>query len=211
MQNNTPKRREPKKTVSIEVRVSEQEKHAFMEACRTANRSASTVLRRLMRLFVAHQHLRHRTLKMMTRFFFHPVRAGVASFAMVAALSMSLFFSPTASADMRFAFQVLVDDGVGQIVSTGEADFASGGSVGDTLGDRVRFRLAAAPCLNSASSVCAEDDRQLVLSLWDYIDGELVTATDQGIDVSNSGETRYETRMGDGRTLVVLLAPRARG
>lgn len=148
---------------------------------------------------------------MMTRFFFQPVRAGVASFAMVAALSMSLFFSPTASADMRFAFQVFVDDGVGQIVSTGEADFASGGSVGDTLGDRVRFRLAAAPCLNSASSVCAEDDRQLVLSLWDYIDGELVTATDQGIDVSNSGETRYETRMGDGRTLVVLLAPRARG
>ncbi len=211
MQNQTSKRREPKKTVSIEVRVSDEEKRAFVDACQTSDRSVSAVLRRLMEGFVAFQSIRSRTFSMMKRFLQSPARAAIASIGSVAAVSMALILAPTASAEMRLAYQVFVDDGVGQIVSMGELDFASDGSVGDSLGDRVRFQLTAAPCQSDDGSACAGRDRQLVLSLWDYREGELVTETDQGIHLPESGETRYETAMGDGRTLVVLLAPQVQG
>lgn len=207
MQNQTSKRREPKKTVSIEVRVSDEEKRAFVDACQTSDRSVSAVLRQLMEGFVAFQSIRHRTFSMMKRFILSPARAAIASIGSVAAVSLALILAPTASAEMRLAYQVFVDDGVGQIVSMGELDLASGRSVGDTLGEGVRFELTAAPCQGAEASRCTGQDRELVLSLWDSRDGDVVTATNQGIAVLDSGETRFETGISQGRTLVVLVAP----
>ena len=98
---------------------------------------------------------------MMKRFLQSPARAAIASIGSVAAVSMALILAPSASAEMRLAYQVFVDDGVGQIVSMGELDFASDGSVGDSLGDRLRFQLTAASCEGDDASACAGRDRQL--------------------------------------------------
>ena len=207
MTKKSPKQRPPKKTVSIEVRVSEEDRRDFIEACRTADRSASSAFRGLMRVFVLLQRSRHRMFATMTRLLFRPVRMALASIGAAAALSMSLVLAPSASADMTLAYQVALDDGAGVIVSMGEVDAAANGVVRDRLGEDVRFELSAQPC--NAETPCADDRPRLVLSLWDYRDGELVTATDQGIDVLEAGETRYETRMANGRTLTILLAPKA--
>jgi hypothetical protein len=208
MRNHSPKRRDPKKTVSIEVRVNEEEKHAFILACRSANHSASSVLRRLMGLFVSLQKLRHRTLEMMTRFFFNPVRAAITSIGAVAALSMGLLLAPTASADMQLAYQAVVDDGTGLLVSHGVAELRphsdSGEAVSDRLGETVRYALQARSCEAGDAPACPADGAHVFLTLWDESAG--ATVTDRGIVLENSGEALVEMTLNDGRLFSVVFA-----
>jgi hypothetical protein len=213
MQDNNPKRREPKKTVSIEVRVSEEEKRAFMTACRTANRSVSSVLRRLMGLFVVHQHLRHRIPAMMTNFFRRPVRAAFVSVASAAAVSMSLLVTPGAAADVRLVYQIAVDDGVGPIVSMGSAEFtenAAATPVTDRLGDTVRFEFTAEACEVEAGAACPQGRTRVLLSVWDGVEGQELTVTDRGIVLAESGDTRFDSTLSDGRVLTVIFVDQTR-
>lgn len=145
---------------------------------------------------------------MMKRLILRPASAALACLGAAAVLSMSLVLAPSASADMPLAYQVVVDDGVGRIVSMGELDVSGAEAVSDQLGEDVRFQLAAQPCEDEAASQCHEDATRLVLSLWSYRDGQVVTATNEGIDVLDDGLTSYETRISDGRTVTVLLEPR---
>jgi hypothetical protein len=213
MTNENPTGREPKKTVSIEVRVSEEDKRAFWDACRAANRPASAVLRNLMELFVAFRNLRDRMFATMKRFIRHPFTTVFAAFAMATALSTSLLLSPSAAADFRMAYQVIVDDGVGQIVSQGHTDVGSNidepNINADTLGDDVRFAFEVQSCDARAEMSCSTGDMLILLSIWESNSGQVETAVDRGVVVSPSDETRFEMVLGDGRELSVLFVPLA--
>ncbi|WP_421791348.1 hypothetical protein [Hyphobacterium sp.] len=213
MKHNKPPQREPKKTVSIEVRVSEEDKHAFWEACRSANRPASAVLRHLMEVFVAFRNLRQRVFAMFDHIIRKPISATLGAFACAAALSMSLMLAPSAAADVRLIYQVVVDDGVGQIVSEGQAEFGQAdgadAAISDTLGDGIRYSFAASPCIAGSTTACAEGQTVIVFSLWEAKNGELTRATDSGIAVSPTDETRFQTALSDGRVLTVLFLPQA--
>jgi hypothetical protein len=210
MRNETPKPPSPKKTVSIEVRVSEEDKHAFLEACRIANRSASAVLRRLMGVFVSLQRLRPRSPAMLTRFFLHPARAAVTALALTGAVTAGIGLTPGAAAEVQLAYQVAVADDEGRIVSHGVADLgragAAGAPSGDRLGPDVRFTLEARTC-TGATPDCPAGASHVLLRVWDSSAGETVTAS--GVVVGEAGETRYDARLDDGRRLEVILAPRA--
>lgn len=208
MRTIPPKRREPKKTVSIEVRVSEEEKHAFLEACRAANRSASSVLRRLMGLFVAFQNLRPRTFKMMDMIF-RPVRATLATIAFAAVISVTLLQTPSAAAEGGLAYHVMIEDAGGRIVSQGLAEVTpeGGAPVRDTLGEGVRFEIKAQPCTESTVQGCSEDDAQILLTIWDH--GGMIT--DNGIVVRPQGEARFAATLSDGRALTAVFAQRTQG
>lgn len=210
MRTERSKRRDPKKTVSIEVRVSEEEKRAFTEACRTANRSVSQVLRRLMEVFVSLQSIRQRTISTMTFLRLRPIRTAITAISAAAALSMSFVLLPSASADMRMAYQVSLDDGVGRIVSEGIAEFGSeageGEPVADMLGETVRFRIAAQSCAANAGPSCPQGAANVVISVWEYQDSEGWRATDRGVVTAETGETRFEERLGDGRSIRVTFA-----
>lgn len=213
MKNDNSTQRAPKKTVSIEVRVSEEDKNAFLQACRSANRPASAVLRRLMELFVAFRKLRHRMFATMKQFFSRPLTTTFAAFAMAAALSTSLLLAPTAAAEVRLAYQFIVDDGVGQIVSQGRTEIGSNvedsSMTADTLGDGVRYAFEVQPCITQTVTSCSADDMLIILSIWESGAGRSETAIDRGIIVSSSGETRIETILSDGRVLSVLFVPQA--
>tara|TARA_R110002096_G_scaffold33966_8_gene97444 strand:+ start:1112 stop:1759 length:648 start_codon:yes stop_codon:yes gene_type:complete len=209
MRNQHTNKRDPKKTVSIEVRVSEEEKRAFSDACRAANRSVSGVLRRLMDVFVSLQSIRQRTFDTMTFLLFRPVRTAITAISATAVLSMSFVFLPSASADMRMAYQVSLDDGIGVIVSEGVTEFGSetgeDAPIGDMLGETVRFTIAAQPCGASAGPSCPEGAANVVISVWEYQDGQGWRATDRGLVTAETGETRFEERLGDGRSLQVTF------
>ncbi|MBI1236822.1 MAG: hypothetical protein GC188_09090 [Alphaproteobacteria bacterium] len=211
MTNETSTGREPKKTVSIEVRVSEEDKRAFWEACRAADRPASAVLRHLMALFVAFRNLRHRIYAMINRFSRHPLTASLAAMAMVATLAMSLLLTPSAAADIRLTYQVVVDDGVGQIVSEGQAIFGLNADdrvvIDDSLGNTVQYSFDVRNCDAQAETSCPDGDAMAVFNVQESRDGQVVIETVRGIVLSQSGETRYETVLSDGRTLSVLLLP----
>ncbi len=209
MRNKSPKQREPKKTVSVEVRVSEADKSAFLKACQAANRPASSVLRSLMGLFVSLQTLRQRILAMLNGLFHRPLSAAFSSIAIVAGLSASLIMAPVAAAELRLAYEISVDDGVGLIVSQGEADFEGGVSVGDRLGEGVRYALEAVPCGAEAGRSCPQGSAHAVLRVWEAQEGRVETVTGRGIIIAQSGETRFETTLSDGRTLAVVLASKA--
>lgn len=211
MKNDHPMQREPKKTVSIEVRVSEEDKNAFWEACRAANRPASAVLRRLMGLFVACRILRLGMFSMINRIFRRPLSAAFAAIALAASLSISLMFAPMAAADVRLTYQIIVHDGIGQIVSQGQTvldlDADDPSVIADTLGDGVRYAFEAQACDAEAGAACPAGSAQVVLSLWESHEGRDIIATDQGIALSPNGETRFETALSDGRVLSVLFLP----
>lgn len=213
MKNDDPKQREPKKTVSIEVRVSEEDKHAFWDACRAANQPASAVLRRLMGLFVAFRNLRQRMFAMMTRVSRRPVSAALAGLALAVSLSLSLLLAPVAAADVRLTYQVVVEDGIGQIVSQGQAVFnvhaGDADIISDTLGEDVRYAFAAQACDPATETSCAEGGAMVHFSIWESRNGEDVVAIERGIAVVPSGETRFETVLSDGRVLSVLFLPQA--
>ena len=206
MTKKPQRRRAPKKTVSIEVRLSEEEKSAFMDACRSGNRPASKVLRRLMGLFVVLQRSKHRIVSMMTRFIFQPLRLALASAGTAAAVAASFILAPTASADMHVAYQVVLQDEGGEIVSMGEMNASQIGVATDNLGEGVRFALASNPCKDSDGASCVP---YLTLSMWKPCNGELIARIDQGLEVPASEQTLYEREIGDGRMLVVRLQPGA--
>lgn len=208
MTKKSPKQRPPKKTVSIEVRVSEEDKRDFIEACRTANRSVSSALRGLMRGFVVFQRSRHRMFETMTRLLFRPVRMALASLGAAAALSTSLILAPGASADMPLAYQVALDDGAGVIVSMGELDLSDNEAVTDRLGDDVLFHLGGGICEAPDAPECAQE--LLVLQVSEFRDGEAFHENHMGIEVAETGLTTFETQLSDGRTVTVLIEPRAK-
>jgi len=207
MTNKTSKQRPPKKTVSIEARVSEEDKRDFIEACRTGNLSASSALRGLMRMFVVFQRSRHRMFETMTRLLFRPVRMALASLGTSAALSASLLLAPSASADMPLAYQVALDDGAGVIVSQGELDLAENQAVTDQLGEGVRFHLGGGICDAPDAAECA--DQFLVLQISELRDGEAFWENHMGIAVAETGLTTFETQLSDGRMMTVLIEPQA--
>jgi hypothetical protein len=210
MRNQGPKPRTPKKTVSIEVRVSEEEKNAFILACAAANRSASSVLRRLMGLFVGFQNLRHGINAMFNRHIFKPAGAAIAAIGAAATLSVGLLLAPPASADMEFAYQIIVDDGAGRIVSQGVAGVGPEGAqdrIADSLGETVRFEFQAEPCEAMGDPSCPQGAVHILLRVFDSSMGE--TVTDSGIVVAADTSGRFETRLDDGRTLSMVLQPRA--
>lgn len=205
MTNRPKHKRPPKKTVSLEVPVSEDDKSAFMAACRSANRSASAALRDLMGLFVVIQGTRTRMLEMLKSLLIRPVRAVIAALATTLAASAGLLLAPTASADMQLAYQVIVDDGVGRIVSMGETGTGDA-PISDTLGDDVRFELVAVSCGEDTRASC--DAGELRLTVGESQNGETVREFIQGVGVAETGETRFETELMDGRTLVVYVVPK---
>ncbi len=196
----------PKKTVSIEVRISEEDKTAFMAACHAANRSASQALRGLMRVFVGFHSARQRMLETMTHLISKPLRLTAAALTGALALTSSLLLAPMASADMTYAYQVVVDDGIGQIVSMGET-LDGEGPIADSLGPGVRFELVTLPCGESEMADC--ESAELRLTVSELSDGEIVRELIHGVAVSDTDSTRYEAELGDGRTLRVHVAPRA--
>lgn len=203
---NSPKhKRPPKKTVSLEVRVSEDDKSAFMAACRSANRSASAALRDLMGLFVVIQRTRTRMLEMLKSLLIRPVRAATAALATTLAASAGLLLAPTASADMQLAYQVIVDDGVGQIVSMGETSTGNE-PVSDTLGQDIRFELVAVSCGEDTAMGC--EAGELRLTVGESQNGETVREFVHGVGVAETGQTRFETGLMNGRTLVVYVVPK---
>ncbi|MFY0636428.1 hypothetical protein [Maricaulis maris] len=143
---------------------------------------------------------------MLNKLLHRPVRALLSSAAVAAALTVGLL-APGAAADMRLAYQVAVHDGVGRIVSQGEADFDDRTSVGDTLGEGLRYALTVSPCDADAGVSCPEGGSYAVLSVWEYDNGEMETATVRGIVVSPAGETRFDTTLGDGGVLSVAFLP----
>ncbi|WP_323761893.1 hypothetical protein [Maricaulis sp.] len=209
MRNNNSKQREPKKTVSVEVRVSEEDKSAFLNACRAVNRPASSVLRSLMGLFVAFHTLSQWIPAMLKNLLFRPVSAAVSSVALVAALSGSLLLAPVAAAEVRLAYQIAVDDGVGRIVSHGETDFDDNAAVSDTLGEGLRYALSAVACDADDGTSCPDGGSHAVLRIWETPSADVETVTDRGIVVPPSGEARFETTLGDGRVLEVEFLSRA--
>jgi len=145
----------------------------------------------------------------MTFLLFRPVRTAITAISAAAVLSMSFVFLPSASADMRMAYHVSLDDGIGVIVSEGVAEFGSETGVdepiGDMLGETVRFRIAAQPCDASSEQSCPEGAANVVISVWEYHDGQGWRTTDRGIVTAETGETRFEETLGDGRSLQVTF------
>lgn len=208
MKNEPPTRREPKKTVSIEVRVSSEEKHAFAEACRSANRSVSEVLRRSMVIFVLLHGVQQRITRSMTYLLRRPVRATLTALGSAATLTAGVLLVPSASADMPLAYQVNLDDGIGQIVSQGVAGGGSAASapVSDTLGESVRYELVVDPCGTAAAPSCPDGDAHVMLSVWELRDGEDWRAESRGITIAHSSEARFEEVLSDGRVLTLIVA-----
>lgn len=203
--------REPKKTVSIEVRVSEEEKRAFHDACVTANRSASSVLRRLMARFVSHRHLKQRICTMMKHLILHPARAALASLALAAVASAAWLQPPASVAEEVLAFRIWIDDGSGMIVSQGVVGLGEGGAHGrpeeDWLGEGVRYRLTAQACAPEAPAPCDNGGALIDLHIEQSEDGVVTTVTDSGVVLRTTGETRFEATLNDGRRLsAVFLA-----
>ncbi|WP_420432875.1 hypothetical protein [Hyphobacterium sp.] len=213
MKNDHLKPRDPKKTVSIEVRVSEEDKQAFWDACRAADQPASAVLRRLMGIFVAIRNLRQKMFSMINRFFRRLLSSALAASAMAASLAVSLIIAPLAAADVRLTYQVIVDDGIGQIVSQGQTVIDENDDdpsvIADGLGEGVRYAFTAQACDAADNVSCAEGTTMVVLSLWESHEGQDVIATDQGIALSLNEETRFETVLSDGRILSVLFLPQS--
>lgn len=213
MKNNKPMQRAPKKTVSIEVRVSEEEKQAFSEACQSANRPVSAVLRQLMVFFVTFRKLRTRILSMFKRIFQRPLSATLAAIGMAAAMSVSLMVSPMAAADARLSYQIIIDDGLGQIVSQGQTGTSRAAEdptvFSDTLGEAVRYAFEVLPCDQTTELSCPSGGSVVVLSIWESQSGAVELATDRGIVLSTSGETRFEATLSDGRILSALFVNQA--
>ncbi|MEE2565941.1 hypothetical protein [Hyphobacterium marinum] len=210
MRNQRPTRRDPKKTVSIEARVSEEEKRAFTQACRAANRPVSQVLRGLMGVFVSLHSIRQWISTTMTFLLFRPLRTAFASISAAAMLATGVFLVPSASADIRMAYQVNLDDGIGRIVSEGVTSVSSGNGVSepvaDTLGETVRYSITAQPCGSDAGPSCPAGAAHVVISLWDNLAGAGWTETDRGIVTATSGETRFEEQLGEGRSITVIFS-----
>lgn len=211
MKNEPPMRRDPKKTVSIEVRVSSEEKHAFAEACRSANRSVSEVLRRSMSVFVLLHGVQQRITRSMTFLFQRPIRAALTALGSACTLTAGVLLVPSASADMPLAYQVNLDDGIGQIVSQGVTGRGSEGSgpVSDSLGESVRYALVVEPCGAAAAPSCPDGAAHVMLSVWELRDGEDWRAEDRGIVTSQSGEIRFEEVLSDGRVLTLIVGPQS--
>ncbi len=203
--------RPPKKTQTIELRVSEREKRAFLEACREAGRSASEVLRRLMGFFVIFQQLRKRYTKMIKLNFLKLASAGMATSAIVIAVGASLLFAPVVNAKVYLNYRLVVDDGIGEIVSEGSVELdekAPFEPVADSLGDAVQYNLRAMPCTQTEHPDCSPDHV--------YVEIDILTHSEQfeqnkkitSLIVRKGEVARFVSTLQDGQRLTGFLEPR---
>jgi hypothetical protein len=195
--------REPKKTVSIEVRVSDEDKTAFMAACNTAGKTASEALRDLMRLFVLGQETKHRALKLMKRYIFRPAQAALATAAAVAGLTASVVFVPAASADMSFSYAIALEDGDTIWTSNGDASLAGDQVFIERLGEDVSFELSARNCEVPEAAEC--EGPTLMLSVNVDRGGDVLNQLNGGLDFAGQRTSQFEWPMADGRKFYVIV------
>ncbi|WP_306251314.1 hypothetical protein [Parvularcula sp. IMCC14364] len=202
--------KKPKKTQSVEVRVSEEDKSAFLAACRDAGRPASEVLRRLMKLFVIVQQQRRRYIKMTNMSFLKTASAGLATSAIALAIGASLLFAPVASAKGHLNYKISIEDGIGVIISQGSVDLDEekmAEPVTEALGDAVQYELRATPCAQVEQPEC--------LPGHVFIELDVLTRSDAAEDDQNAvslivreGDTAlFERILKNGLTLTAFLEP----
>lgn len=196
------KQRPPKKTVSVEVRISEERKSAFLEACRRVGRPASEVIRELMAIFVIVQNVKWRFLTMTK--ILKPAGAVIAGITASVVIGASLLFAPLAAADGKLAYRMAVHDGIGEIVSMGEAGLGSASAaspVSDSLGEGVQFQLRAQRCDDFPERACASGHI--------FVEIDIFTQTEQteehrgatSLVIEPGAVGRFEATLSDGRTL----------
>jgi len=205
-----------KHNVKLDVRLPDQLKDEFLARCRNEGVSSGTVLRSMIVDYVAAQPRRSpamaASLKETLMKRLNWITSVLGGGAVTALAAMSLVFAPSASAEGRLGFVIVLRDGVGQIVSQGATEIGAAQADGlplisGQLGENVRYSLQARNCSGTSSPSCPAGGIHVVLNLWDGTERE--TAIDRRIAVREDGDTLFVTELKDGRRLSLLASRQA--
>jgi len=198
------KERPPKKTRTLEIRVSEEEKSAFLDVCSRVNRSASEVLRQLMGLYVTVQSLRVRLLRLVRLNSLKSAGAGIAASAAAIALTFSVFLAPVATANSHLQYRIVVDDGVGEVISEGRMDFGAKTAstpIIEPLGETVQYELRATPCSRNQTVSCSSGQILIEVDILDQSKQSESKKMLTSFTVAQGEAAQFVSDLPDGRVL----------
>lgn len=188
MTRETMPEREPKKTTTIEIRLSDEAKQEFLDACRSQGVSASATLREFMASYVARSkaapvsHLFRKGLLMARK-----PAVGMGALAVAAFSSVYLLFGTSAvvADDVELMFQINIESSsdeqeVGSLINLdfGRAEvFRMAPSQDESGSFFYEVSVAAQPCVIGGETRCASDNVQIEVSIVRNDDsGETVIA-----------------------------------